>query len=360
MATGRSPTATKDAPCRRDGPPMRRKRAAAGRGAARRAISAVVRQAAVVARKTERSPGQSMPSTPASADSSPAKSAAGRGPSPPSTWGPTPSAWSLPRCCPTAASRCWSGCSGRSAWAKTPSAAAGWAPPACGPPWPCLHDYQQLLRLYKVERMRAVATSAAREASNADTFLDRIFMATGLHVEVIGTSEESRLTVSAVRQAVGDALGVNQDEALIADVGGGSTLLTLLAGRRDRHFAEPAAGLHPPAGDVLHQRGLAAAFGRDAPLPHCQRAGRVAEFAAAAERAFLHRRGRRCPLRRPADRPSHRQRRPGDRRSVGVRQAGGALRAAHGGGAFQAARFALRRGRDAQSGPAWSTRICCG
>ena len=91
-----------------------------------------------------------------------------------------------------------------------------------------LRDYQQLLRLYRVERVRAVATTAAREASNADTFLDRIFMATGLNVEVIGASEESRLTVSAVCQAVGDALGVNRDEALIADVGGGSTLLTLL------------------------------------------------------------------------------------------------------------------------------------
>jgi exopolyphosphatase/guanosine-5'-triphosphate,3'-diphosphate pyrophosphatase len=91
-----------------------------------------------------------------------------------------------------------------------------------------LRDFQQLIRLYQVERMRAVATSAAREASNADTFLDRVVMATGLRLEVIGTSEESRLTVSAVRQAVGDALGVNKDEALVADVGGGSTLLTLL------------------------------------------------------------------------------------------------------------------------------------
>jgi exopolyphosphatase/guanosine-5'-triphosphate,3'-diphosphate pyrophosphatase len=53
-------------------------------------------------------------------------------------------------------------------------------------------------------------------------------MATRLNVEVIDTSEESRLTVSAVRQAVGDALGVNQRQTLIADVGGGSTLLTLL------------------------------------------------------------------------------------------------------------------------------------
>jgi exopolyphosphatase / guanosine-5'-triphosphate,3'-diphosphate pyrophosphatase len=91
-----------------------------------------------------------------------------------------------------------------------------------------LRDYRQLLDLYKVEKVRAVATSAVREANNGDTFLDRVFMATGLNVEVIDTSEESRLTVSAVRQAVGDALGVNQRKTLIADVGGGSTLLTLL------------------------------------------------------------------------------------------------------------------------------------
>ena len=91
-----------------------------------------------------------------------------------------------------------------------------------------LRDYQKMLRLYHVERVRAVATSAVREASNADTFLDRVFMATDLQVEVIDTSEESRLTVSAVRRAVGDALGVNRNQTLIADVGGGSTLLTVL------------------------------------------------------------------------------------------------------------------------------------
>jgi len=89
-------------------------------------------------------------------------------------------------------------------------------------------DYKQLLDLYRVEWVRAVATSAVREAVNADTFLDRVFMATGLHLEVIGTSEESRLTVSAVREALGSALGVDRDQALIADVGGGSALLTML------------------------------------------------------------------------------------------------------------------------------------
>lgn len=91
-----------------------------------------------------------------------------------------------------------------------------------------LRDFKQLLDLYHVERVRAVATSAIREASNADTFLDRAFLATGLNFEVIDTSEESRLTVSAVREAVAGAMGIDQDGALVVDVGGGSTLLTLL------------------------------------------------------------------------------------------------------------------------------------
>jgi exopolyphosphatase/guanosine-5'-triphosphate,3'-diphosphate pyrophosphatase len=84
-----------------------------------------------------------------------------------------------------------------------------------------------VLRLYDVEQIRGVATSAVREATNADTLLDRILMATGLHVEVIGTAEESRLTVSAVRQAAADVLETGEN-TLIADVGGGSTLLTVL------------------------------------------------------------------------------------------------------------------------------------
>jgi exopolyphosphatase/guanosine-5'-triphosphate,3'-diphosphate pyrophosphatase len=93
-----------------------------------------------------------------------------------------------------------------------------------------LRDYRQMLDLYKVAQVqvRAVATSAVREAGNADIFLNRVFMATGLNLEVIATTEESRLTVSAVRRAVGDALGVNRGAALIAEVGGGSTLLTVL------------------------------------------------------------------------------------------------------------------------------------
>jgi exopolyphosphatase/guanosine-5'-triphosphate,3'-diphosphate pyrophosphatase len=91
-----------------------------------------------------------------------------------------------------------------------------------------LRDYRKLLDFYSVEEIRAVATSAVREASNSDTLLDRIFMSTGLGVEVIDTTEESRLTVSAFRHQAFEAIGGKKNRCLIADVGGGSTLLTVL------------------------------------------------------------------------------------------------------------------------------------
>lgn len=91
-----------------------------------------------------------------------------------------------------------------------------------------LRDYKRVLDVYNVQRVRAVATSSVREAGNADAFLDRILMVTGIEVVVIDTSEESRLTVSALRQDIGKAVDVDRGEVLFCEVGGGSTLLTVL------------------------------------------------------------------------------------------------------------------------------------
>ena len=206
-----------------------------------------------------------------------------------------------------------------------------------------LRDYQRLLDLYHVQRVRAVATSAVREASNADTFLDRVFMATGLGLEVIGTSEESRLTVSAVRQAVGGALGVNQHESLIADVGGGSTLLTLL---QDGEI-ETSQSLRLGSIRLLEMLSTSEdAPARLAELLRYQIANAVANaqaLAAAEERGLVPgRRGRR-PLRRPANRPPHRFRRPVHDRRRRLRQAGRALCRAHGRGVVETLWTPLRR-----------------
>ena len=88
-----------------------------------------------------------------------------------------------------------------------------------------LRDCARILATYKVEQVRAVATSAVREASNADAFINRIAMATTLDVDVIDTAEEMRLTLSAVRKAVAEAPAVMKDDTLIVEVGGGSALL---------------------------------------------------------------------------------------------------------------------------------------
>jgi exopolyphosphatase/guanosine-5'-triphosphate,3'-diphosphate pyrophosphatase len=62
-----------------------------------------------------------------------------------------------------------------------------------------IEGFKRLMDGYRVQRYRAVATSAVREAVNADTFLDRVNVRTGLQVEVIDGAEESRLVYLAVR-----------------------------------------------------------------------------------------------------------------------------------------------------------------
>ena len=91
-----------------------------------------------------------------------------------------------------------------------------------------LRDYHRILDTYQAELVRAVATSAVREASNRDAFLDRIARTVGLDVEVIEPMEQSRLIVAAVRNDVRDTLDLHAHNTMIAEVGGGSTLVTIL------------------------------------------------------------------------------------------------------------------------------------
>ena len=91
-----------------------------------------------------------------------------------------------------------------------------------------LRDYRRRLDFYQVEHIRAVATSAVREAGNTDTFQDRVQIAAGLNVEVISTSEESRLNVSAMQHNATNVLQGRCANALVpartTDIGGGGAL----------------------------------------------------------------------------------------------------------------------------------------
>ncbi len=91
-----------------------------------------------------------------------------------------------------------------------------------------LRDYRRIMESYSVQLIRAVATSSVREAANSDAFLDRLETAIGLDVEVIDTSEESRLTVSAVLDSLGRSTDIRNQDTLIVEMGGGSALLTIL------------------------------------------------------------------------------------------------------------------------------------
>jgi exopolyphosphatase/guanosine-5'-triphosphate,3'-diphosphate pyrophosphatase len=97
----------------------------------------------------------------------------------------------------------------------------------------------------KVDRYRAVATSAAREAQNGDLFVERAEREAGVHVEVIEGTEEARL----VQLAVAERIDVRGKTALLVDIGGGSTELTLMSGKGgDRTIASFTRSL--PVGTV--------------------------------------------------------------------------------------------------------------
>ncbi len=70
-----------------------------------------------------------------------------------------------------------------------------------------------------VGMVRAVATEACRQADDAVEFIARVQKQTGLDMEIISPVEEAALTVSGC----GDLIRSGYDNALVFDIGGGST-----------------------------------------------------------------------------------------------------------------------------------------
>lgn len=91
-----------------------------------------------------------------------------------------------------------------------------------------LEGFRRIMDGYGVKDCRAVATSAVREASNRDSFLDRIRLRTGLDVEVIDGPEEVRLSFIAVRGALEGHVSMTSGASLLVEVGGGSADISLL------------------------------------------------------------------------------------------------------------------------------------
>ncbi|MGH7985160.1 MAG: HD domain-containing protein [Candidatus Binataceae bacterium] len=87
-----------------------------------------------------------------------------------------------------------------------------------------LGNFRRLAQVRRAARVRAVATSAVREARNRNEFIRRIKREAGLTVEIISGAEEAELIFQAARHA----LGLEGGPHLLVDVGGGSAELVLV------------------------------------------------------------------------------------------------------------------------------------
>ncbi len=87
-----------------------------------------------------------------------------------------------------------------------------------------LREFRQAMSQAGVDAYRATATSAVREAQNGATLVERARREAGIELEIIEGVEEARL----IQLAVVRRLALGERRALLVDVGGGSTELTVL------------------------------------------------------------------------------------------------------------------------------------
>ncbi|HEY1078762.1 MAG TPA: hypothetical protein VGE46_01645 [Bdellovibrio sp.] len=86
--------------------------------------------------------------------------------------------------------------------------------------------YAQTNAEFKVDTCRAVATSACREAKNQKQFVEEVFKASGIKIDVIDGTEEGRLIHLAVRKE----LDLDNRKTMLIDIGGGSVEVTFSKG----------------------------------------------------------------------------------------------------------------------------------
>lgn len=86
-----------------------------------------------------------------------------------------------------------------------------------------LARYREVLDRLGVERLRATATSAARDAANREELFDRAEAILGVRPELLGGEEEARLSFIGAASQLDPADG----PFLVVDIGGGSTELAV-------------------------------------------------------------------------------------------------------------------------------------
>ena len=90
-----------------------------------------------------------------------------------------------------------------------------------------LSHFSEVMKGYHINSYRAYGTSALREAENREIVLDQIKVRTGIEVTVLGNAEQRFLCYKAIAVKEAEFEAIIQKGTAIADVGSGSTQLSL-------------------------------------------------------------------------------------------------------------------------------------
>lgn len=102
-----------------------------------------------------------------------------------------------------------------------------------------LKSFRQVLDDYQIQydkHLRAIATTAVREAANCDAFIDRIAIATGITIVIIDDSDIARLTYLSLHAQQAVHRSLLDENVVISEVSGGSSFLLYLK-KGDVQFA---------------------------------------------------------------------------------------------------------------------------
>lgn len=81
----------------------------------------------------------------------------------------------------------------------------------------CLENFAETIKEFKVEQLKATATSAVRSAKNGKDFVEAVLQTCGISIEVISGDDEAELIYQGVKLS-----GAIKQSSLIMDIGGGS------------------------------------------------------------------------------------------------------------------------------------------
>jgi exopolyphosphatase / guanosine-5'-triphosphate,3'-diphosphate pyrophosphatase len=81
--------------------------------------------------------------------------------------------------------------------------------------------FKKIAEEHKCDKIKAIATSAMRDAKNQKDVVKKIFEESGIQLEIISGDRESELVFKAIRHE----MDLKKDNALLIDIGGGSVEL---------------------------------------------------------------------------------------------------------------------------------------